>query len=75
MNSRLTLLEEKRKLKDRPLTTEELEFEEMMSFKKFKARPLNKKILEEGNLGLAHVDRMLPTQFDEFNLSARYPKE
>lgn len=59
----------------RPTTvksTAEREAEEMAAMPKFKAQPLNKKVLESaGDLGVPRVQRPAPTQFAEFSLSTK----
>ena len=51
-------------------STAEREAEEMAAMPKFKAQPLNKKVLESaGDLGVPRVQRPAPTQFAEFALS------
>jgi targeting protein for Xklp2 len=55
----------------KPKSSAELEEEMMASIKAFKARPLNRKVLDSaGDFGVPRVQRAAPTQVHEFQLSA-----
>lgn len=55
----------------KPKSREELDEEMMASIKAFKARPVNRKVIDSaGDFGVPRVQRAAPTQVQEFHLSA-----